>query len=230
MNRAWAHLFGRGLVEPVDDLGERNPPSHREVFQELSTYFTATGFDLRNLLRVLAHTQAYRAACVTGEGDPPPDAFARMLVKTLTPEQFYDSLIRASLAAKSEESETMRRELGSFDVARQEFVAKMQSPGMSRLEYNAGVAQVLMLLNGPEIAAATTSPTSGLLAALDVPVLSDAERVEILFLATLSRLPDEREMTQSLARLSTASAVSSTRGVRRCAVGLLNSAEFSVNH
>ena len=65
---------------------------------------------------------------------------------------------------------------------------------------------------------------------IDVPVLSDAERVEILFLATLSRLPDEREMTQSLARLSRAASAGVERGARRCAVGVLNSAEFSVNH
>ncbi len=202
------------------------------MFQELSAYFTETGFDLRNLLRTLANTQAYQAASVSGEADPPPAAFARMLVKTLTPEQFYDSLIRASLAAKSGEGQPMRRELGSFDVARQAFVLKMQPPGSSRLEYDAGVrAGPAVLLNGPEITAATTSPASGLLAALDVPVLSDAERVEILFMATLARAPDERELTRSLARLSRAA----TENVERPAAlgdvlwALLNSAEFSVN-
>jgi hypothetical protein len=232
VNRAWAHLFGRGLVEPVDDLSERNPPSHPQLFKELSEYFVATGFDLRNLLQTLANTQAYQAMCVTGAADPPADSFARMAIKTLTPEQLYDSLRRASLATSGPTEEPMRRELGDFDLVRQAFVEKMQSPGASRLDYDAGVAQVLLLLNGAEVSAATSGPTSGLLSALDVPVLSDRERVEILFLATLSRLPSEREMSQSLDSLSRAA---NTKPERSAALGdilwaLLNSAEFAVNH
>jgi hypothetical protein len=232
VNRAWAHLFGRGLVEPVDDLSERNPPSHPEVFRELSGYFIETGFDLRNLLRTLANTQAYQAASVTGGDDPSADAFARMLVKTLTPEQFYDSLMRSSLSSTGTSNAPTRQNLGSFDVARQTFVAKMQSPSASRLDYDAGVAQVLLLLNGPEVTSATTSPASGLLAALDAPVLSDRERVEILFLATLSREPREQELLQSLARLTRATADNIERSTALGDIlwALYNSAEFSLNH
>ena len=47
VNRAWAHMFGRGLVEPVDDLNERNPASHPQLFDELMNYFVETGFDMR---------------------------------------------------------------------------------------------------------------------------------------------------------------------------------------
>ena len=39
VNRVWSELFGRGLVNPIDDLGEHNPPSHPELLQELSDYF-----------------------------------------------------------------------------------------------------------------------------------------------------------------------------------------------
>ncbi|HEY4308233.1 MAG TPA: DUF1549 domain-containing protein [Pirellulales bacterium] len=232
VNRAWAHLFGRGLVEPVDDLSERNPPSHPEVFRELSAYFIETSFDLRNLVRTLANTQAYQAASVTGEDDPPADAFAWMLVKTLTPEQFYDSLMRSSLSATGISNAPTRQNLGSFDVARQTFVAKMQSPSASRLDYDAGVAQVLLLLNGPEVTSATSRPTSGLLAALDAPVLSDRERVEILFLATLAREPREQELLQSLARLTRAAADNIERSTALGDIlwALYNSAEFSLNH
>ena len=59
-NRVWAHLFGRGLVEPVDDLSPQNKPSHPELFEELTTYFVDAGFDLRELFRTLANTQAYQ--------------------------------------------------------------------------------------------------------------------------------------------------------------------------
>src|SRR2546423_200614 len=53
VNRVWWHLFGRGLVEPVDDIGRQNRPSHPELLDELTAYFVASGFDLRELYRAL---------------------------------------------------------------------------------------------------------------------------------------------------------------------------------
>src|SRR5207248_11449715 len=46
-NRLWAHFFGRGIVEPVDDMHEGNPPSHPELLQELAGQFAANGFDVK---------------------------------------------------------------------------------------------------------------------------------------------------------------------------------------
>jgi len=230
VNRAWAHLFGQGLVEPVDDLSERNPASHPQLFQELSAYFIASSFDFRNLLRTLANTRAYQLASrAQGNDTPRPETVARMLVKTLTPEQFYDSLQRASLA---EAAGSERGVTPGFDAARQAFVEKMQTPRASHLDYDAGVAQVLRLSNGPEVTAATSGDSSGLLAALDVPVITDAERVEILFLATLSRPPTANEMTRSLALLARGPSENVDRATALGDIlwALVNSAEFSVNH
>jgi len=228
VNRAWAFMFGRGLVEPVDDLSEQNRASHPQLFNELSTYFVESGFDLRNLLRTLSNTRAYQRSSRAAQGENArPEAFARMPVKALTPEQFYDSLMRAALMTEPQSEAT-----GGFDVRRQAFVAKLQSQTASRLEYDAGVAQVLLLLNGAEVAAATTGPTSGLLAALDAPVFSDRERVEILFISLLSRLPDEREMTRALEHLARGASAGdeSQRALGDLLWALLNSAEFALNH
>src|SRR5690606_25630077 len=55
-NWAWAHLMGRGLVHPADDMSPQNTPSHPELLDELTEYFTETGFDLKRLLQTIALT------------------------------------------------------------------------------------------------------------------------------------------------------------------------------
>src|SRR5262249_31533348 len=60
VNRMWAYYFGTGLVEPVDDLRDENPPSHPELLAELARQFAAHRFDLKFLIRGIAASRAYR--------------------------------------------------------------------------------------------------------------------------------------------------------------------------
>src|SRR5262249_61734684 len=52
-NRLWAHFFGIGLVEPVDDLSEQNPPSHPELLDELARGFMERCYDQKFLIRAI---------------------------------------------------------------------------------------------------------------------------------------------------------------------------------
>ena len=47
VNRVWAELLGRGIVEPVDDFSEHNPASHPETLEALAKEFIAHGYDAR---------------------------------------------------------------------------------------------------------------------------------------------------------------------------------------
>ncbi|NJN49517.1 MAG: DUF1553 domain-containing protein, partial [Alkalinema sp. RL_2_19] len=53
-NRLWAHLMGRGLVEPVDLHHDDNPPSHPELLELLADQFAAMKFDTKAFLREIA--------------------------------------------------------------------------------------------------------------------------------------------------------------------------------
>ncbi|QDV43665.1 hypothetical protein Enr13x_35220 [Stieleria neptunia] len=203
-NRVWAHLFGRGLVDPVDAMDSSNPPSHPELLQYLADYLVEQRFDLRELYRMLTSTQAYHrtSAIVDGQRHP-PDSFAAMNVKTLSASQYFDSLHQNVLLGRLNASADSPQ---VEQAVRDEFLRRMKAPDASPSDYPHGVVQVLGMMNGPEMLAATAEAQSGLIASMDAPFFSDTERIETLFLACLSRPPSDSELEMFLAHLNDASA------------------------
>lgn len=63
VNRLWAHVFGRGLVQPVDLIHPDNPPSHPEVLDLIARDFRAHGCDIKHTLRELMLTKTYARSC-----------------------------------------------------------------------------------------------------------------------------------------------------------------------
>ena len=70
VNRTWAELMGRGIVEPVDDLRATNPPSNGPLLDALAEDFVAHGYDLKHLIRTILSSHVY------GLSDEPVDANA----------------------------------------------------------------------------------------------------------------------------------------------------------
>ncbi|MBX9791299.1 MAG: DUF1549 and DUF1553 domain-containing protein [Pirellulales bacterium] len=99
VNRLWALMFGRGLVDPVDLHHAANPPSHPELLDLLADEFAGASFDVRWLLRELALTAAYQRASDHPSIDPnqlPPESYCVALLKPLSPEQLGWSVLEAS--------------------------------------------------------------------------------------------------------------------------------------
>jgi hypothetical protein len=232
VNRVWAHLFGRGLVDPVDAMDVDNRPSHPELLDFLAEFLVQQRFDLRAVYAAVAGSNAYgRRSRVSGHDRPPPEAFAVMNVKTLTPRQYYDSLQQNVFRQSAVSSGTLvPGDQASAGAARREqFLQRMRATDASPRDYPHGVVQALGLMNGPEIAIATSEQQSALLGALEAPFFDQPQRIETLFLATLSRGPTPREREQVAALF--APAKSSQQ--RRAALGdllwvLLNTAECAV--
>lgn len=227
VNRVWGQMFGRGLVDPVDAMDASNRPSHPALLSFLSDYFVERRFSLRDLYATIARTKAYgRTSAVAGDSRPPADSFAAMTVKTLSAEQFYDSL-QQNIFRKGA---VLPSNLQSVDRAtRDQFLSRMRAPGVSARDYPHGVVQALGLMNGPEVGRATSDDQSALLNAIEAPFFDEDQQLETLFLATLSRPPREHESQQFLAHLASAS----TDASRRAALSdvlwiLLNTAECAV--
>jgi hypothetical protein len=232
VNRVWSYMFGRGLVEPVDDLGPHNPPSHPQLMKALAEYFVTTGFDLRELYRTLALTDAYQRTSVQeSEEAPPVELFAVMAIKTLTAEQLYDCINQSLMRNPNNGPAFFAGARGLFDPRRLAFAARMNMQGSNAAEFDAGILQALTMLNGSETAAATSIAQSRLLSSLEAPWFSDQDRVDVLLLATLSRLPTDEERKTFIAHVENGSdQEKKQQAFSDILWALLNSAEFAMNH
>ncbi|HSH95559.1 MAG TPA: DUF1553 domain-containing protein, partial [Roseimicrobium sp.] len=91
-NRVWFHLFGRGIVDPVDDFRSTNLPSHPELLDRLAAELIKSGYDLRQLIRTIAGSRTYQASSTPNETNREDDAnFSRATVRRLTAEQMLDA-------------------------------------------------------------------------------------------------------------------------------------------
>src|SRR5262245_41579029 len=72
VNRTWAQFFGRGLVNPVDDMHEKNLASHPELLKDLTKQFVASEFDLKHLIRSICNSEAYQRTSKVGDDEVDP--------------------------------------------------------------------------------------------------------------------------------------------------------------
>lgn len=94
VNRIWSRLMGRGFAEPVDDFGENTFFALPEIHDAVADHFVATGYDHRELFRLLMNTRAYGRALTksaTADGESP----AAAITKPLRGDEIFDSLVTA---------------------------------------------------------------------------------------------------------------------------------------
>jgi hypothetical protein len=231
VNRLWAHFFGIGLIEPVDEMSDANLPSHPELLDELTRQFIAHKFDVKFLVRAIVLSGTYqRSSATTDRSQEDPRLFARMAVKGLSPEQLFDSLAEAT-GYLVEFQAAPRLDGPGVNTSRAMFLAKFANQE-KRTESQTSILQALALMNGKFIDDATSIERSKTLAAVvDAPFLNTAQRIETLYLATLSRKPRAEEHDRLVKYVTSGG----SRGNERDALSdvfwaLLNSGEFMFNH
>ncbi|MGC4089157.1 MAG: DUF1553 domain-containing protein [Polyangiaceae bacterium] len=93
VNRLWAHFLGRGIVHPIDDFRSTNPPSNPELLDALSQEFLAGGYDVKQLIRAICNSIAYRLDSRPNEGNShDTQTFARFHPRRLTAEVLLDGI------------------------------------------------------------------------------------------------------------------------------------------
>jgi hypothetical protein len=219
-NRTWWRLFGRGLVDPVDDMHAANKSLHPELLDLLADRFAESGFDHKFLTRAIVLSKAYqRTSRPGGAPDKQAALFGRMSVKVLTAGQLHDSVLTI-LGAPS------RKPRGSQRDARAEFVQFFADDGdPAPTAYRRGVPHLLRQMNSDQFAGRN-------LAALAARVTEQGRSADDvareLFLTILSRRPSADE--KALFRAHAERAGSLETAARELAWALLMSSEFSLNH
>jgi hypothetical protein len=225
-NRVWSQYFGRGIVNPVDDMHDANFPSHPELLADLSGQFAASRFDVQYLVRAICNSETYqRSSKITGNnGDFGPEFFARMAVKPLTPEQLFDSL---RLLVGNQPGRGPARKMGGAGKfagnPREQFVNFFGiEDGADPTEYQAGIPQVLRLMNAPNLNNYAT------LASILRANKEEGSVIEKMYLTVLARRPRAEERARIHAFLL------KNKDDRRQALAgvlwaLMNSSEFALN-
>jgi hypothetical protein len=97
VNRVWAHLLGRGIVDPIDDFRATNPPVNPELLESLTDDFLAHGASLKHLIRTIAVSRIYQLSAAPNETNRDDETnFSRSYVRRLTAEQLLDAFAQVT--------------------------------------------------------------------------------------------------------------------------------------
>ena len=236
-NWVWAQFFGKGLADPPDDLSRSNPPVHPELLNALAKHFVDHKFDIRDLIKTIAVSEAYSLSSTTvPENAQDQRLFSHQIPRPLTAHQMADALAQATDVAN---------QFGNVNINDKKRAIEIQDPATrstiletfgrcARVNGCASVAnpslslrQSLLVIGGSVIEEKVSNPR-GYLANLLKLSPSPDEIVENLYLRTLCRPPTSDEMDHWSAELSKAKSL--LEGSEDLFWALLNSREFAFNH
>jgi len=233
VNRMWGLYMGRGFVNPVDDFGDHNPPTHPELLEALGKEFAASDYDVRALVRWIMNSEAYNlSSMMTKDNAKDETLFSHMSLKPMTPEQLFDSLLTATDAHKTQGAANLDRQR---DMWLSQFVfAFANDEGDEGTTFNGTIPQALMMMNGPLMAQAVGGKPGSFLDDLKQAALKQRRvapatyMINNLYLAALSRYPTSREA--STLGKAVNNAPDTLYAVEDLFWALLNSNEFILNH
>lgn len=240
VNRVWGHYFGIGIVHPVDDFSQANPPSNPKLLDELAKDFIAHQFDIRAIERTILNSRAYQLSCrpnPTNQLDR--TNYSHSLVRPMMAEVVVDTLNSALGVTENfgadGPADARAIEVGSTRIQNQSLAHVLRifgrPPRSSACDCQRGLdpalPQTLYRMTDPNVLAKLKAPTGRLQQLLKTDKGDDAV-LEELFLATLTRPPTVKEK-QSFADYR------AKRPDRQAAFtdtlwALINTREFILNH
>ncbi|QVL33128.1 DUF1549 domain-containing protein [Telmatocola sphagniphila] len=190
VNRIWAQLFGRGLNETAafDDFGNHNKVVHAELLDKLAAAFKTYGYDTKLLLEWICCSDAYSLSYVANEKNKSADKeayFSRMLLKAMSPEVLFESLMEATKAGAGVRRDELR---DRRQIWQQKLVNNFGDDEGNEVSFNGTIVQALLMMNGDEINKALNSKGASVIErAIARHKVNDQEIIKELYYSALSR-------------------------------------------
>lgn len=234
-NRMWSYFFGRGIIEPVDDIRASNPPSNPQLLDALTKDFIDHNFDLRYLIRTIVNSRAYQLSYKTNEWNSDDEInFSHMSPRRLSAEQLFDGIYVATGTKphfRDVPRDFLAQDLPDPKIGIGGFLdlfgrPERQTSCECERRSDVSLVQALNLLNGSTIADAIADE-DGRVAKLILSGANDRKIVEELYMAALNRQPEPKEL--DLAQTYLASGLNRAERAQDLLWALLNSNGFLFN-
>ena len=241
VNRLWAHLFGVGIVDPVDDFRATNPPSNGPLLDALAEQFAEHGRRIRPMIRDICHSRTYQLSPEpTPSGISDQRQFSHAKLRRLRADVLLDSIVAVTGVPRSlpksptgtkainyinrgyNYHETGDFVLDTFGQSARKTVCACDT------KTNPSLPQVMHLLvgdtTGPRV---RTAAANGVLKQMIDEHSTPEEVIEAIFIRAISRKPTPAEMETMLTVVSEGG---TPAGYEDIFAGLLGSSEFLFNH
>jgi hypothetical protein len=201
VNRVWADLMGRGLVEPVDDLRATNPATNEALLEALAHEFRAQGYDLKKLIRTIVTSHVYGLSSLPTERNVADTRnYSRHYRQRLRAETLLDAVCDitgipesfSGVPPGSRAAEIWTHRTGSLFLDAFGRPDANQDPPCERTS-DTTVVQTLHLMNSPSLHGKVTSD-NGRAALLAKTEKTPREIVEELYLLVYARFPTDEEI------------------------------------
>ena len=205
VNRYWSYFFGRGIIDPVDDIRAGNPASNPELLDALTKDFVDSGYDLKKLIRTICNSATYQRSLEAGQWNEDDTInFSHALPRRLSAEQLYDAIIQATGAPRAlpgvpagfraSELPDSDVEVAFLDMFGR---APRESPCECERTSDVSLGQTLNMVNGPTIGDAIAHP-QGIIAKTVAAGVPNDKLIETIYLSALCRKPSAEESAKAV--------------------------------
>jgi len=234
-NRYWKHLFGRGLVEPEDDMRVTNPPSNAELLDVLAKSLGESNYDVKSLVRSICNSRVYQLDSEpNGENLRDRKCYSRNYPKRLSAEQILDAIDQVTQTVTAFDAMPDKTRAVALPDAsfRSYFLTVFGRPEASTAcecerANESTLAQSLHFANSKELIA-KLADANGLAINLANRTSSHLENLQELYTRAFSRKPTDSELKSGLAYLDGKS--DKLEAYQDLTWAILNCKEFLFNH
>ena len=235
VNRIWGHLMGRGIVEPVDDFRDSNPPSNAALLDELAEQFARNGFSRKWAIRTIMNSRVYQLSSKKNDFNADDEIYASHATpRLLSAEQLLDAICQVTDVAENfsglpagtravalPDPPTDHYFLKVFGQPQREMACQCERSSESNL------SQALQMINGPTVHNKLRAE-NGRIHQMVKASKTDDEIISTLYLAALARNPVEAEL--NAARKHIAGSSDRLLALEDVGWAILNSKEFLFQH